>query len=215
MTIHEPAVTLTDYLLTLECGLFIWWLTRGRAGPFSRRSIRYGFVRFFFAVGMASFFGGTVHGFFPDPESFGNQLLWVMTLVAIGGGSLSAAQIGVRLLTLGARRAYWIERLLEALFFGYLMVVIFVSRDFLVAIAGYLPATIFLLLVYSKLWARDRDRGLLLGIYGIALIFVGAGIQQGGVGLHPVYFDHNAVYHVVQGVALYLLFRSSLSIGEG
>ena len=31
-------------------------------------------------------------------------------------------------------------------------------------------------------------------------------LQQLEIALHPVYFDHNAVYHVVQAAALVLLF---------
>jgi hypothetical protein len=33
-----------------------------------------------------------------------------------------------------------------------------------------------------------------------------AGLQQAGIGIHPAYFDHNAVYHVLQGIALVLLY---------
>jgi hypothetical protein len=39
--------------------------------------------------------------------------------------------------------------------------------------------------------------------------FVAAGIQQGGIGLHPVYFNHNALYHLVQGIALALIFLAA------
>jgi hypothetical protein len=35
---------------------------------------------------------------------------------------------------------------------------------------------------------------------------VAAVLQQAQVSLHPVYFDHNAVYHVVQAVAVVLLY---------
>jgi hypothetical protein len=43
---------------------------------------------------------------------------------------------------------------------------------------------------------------------------LGAAGQQAGVALHPVHFDHNAVYHVVQAVALYLLYRTASEVGE-
>ncbi|MGH9399050.1 MAG: DUF6962 family protein [Thermoanaerobaculia bacterium] len=36
--------------------------------------------------------------------------------------------------------------------------------------------------------------------------FIAAGIEQAGVGLHPVYLDHNALYHVIQAGALLMLF---------
>jgi hypothetical protein len=31
-------------------------------------------------------------------------------------------------------------------------------------------------------------------------------LQQAKVAVHPVYFDHNAVYHVVQAIALVFLY---------
>lgn len=51
---------------------------------------------------------------------------------------------------------------------------------------------------------------LLYGIAGLLLMFVAAGIQSGGAGLNLAYFNHNAIYHVVQGVALALFFKSAL-----
>ena len=32
--------------------------------------------------------------------------------------------------------------------------------------------------------------------------------------IHPEHFDHNAVYHVLQGVALVLLYRGFLRVPE-
>ena len=34
-----------------------------------------------------------------------------------------------------------------------------------------------------------------------------AGVQQGRVDVHPVYFDHDVLYHLIQAVALVLMFR--------
>ncbi len=34
------------------------------------------------------------------------------------------------------------------------------------------------------------------------------------VALHPVYFDHNAVYHVVQAVALVILYIGFERVGR-
>ena len=31
-------------------------------------------------------------------------------------------------------------------------------------------------------------------------------LQQARIAIHPVYFDHNALYHVVQAAALVLLY---------
>jgi hypothetical protein len=39
-------------------------------------------------------------------------------------------------------------------------------------------------------------------------------LQQAGVAVHPVYFDHNAVYHLVQAVALVLLYLGFRRVSE-
>jgi len=41
---------------------------------------------------------------------------------------------------------------------------------------------------------------------GLALSAVAALLQASRVAIHPIYFDHNAVYHVLQAIALVLLY---------
>jgi hypothetical protein len=41
---------------------------------------------------------------------------------------------------------------------------------------------------------------------GLIMSAGAAVLQQAKVSLHPDYFDHNAVYHVVQGIALVVLY---------
>ncbi len=43
-------------------------------------------------------------------------------------------------------------------------------------------------------------------------MLVAAGVQQLGIALHPVYFDHNALYHLIQAVAVLMLFLSARGI---
>ena len=45
-----------------------------------------------------------------------------------------------------------------------------------------------------------------VGAWGLALSLVAAGLQHFRIALHPVYFNHNALYHVVQAIALYFIF---------
>ena len=44
------------------------------------------------------------------------------------------------------------------------------------------------------------------GALGFVLTFLAAALQQRRIGLHPVYFDHNALYHTVQGIGLLGVF---------
>ncbi len=60
---------------------------------------------------------------------------------------------------------------------------------------------------------RERGGWTLIAL-GLALSVGAALLQQLEVALHPVYFDHNAVYHVVQACALVLLYLGFRRVAE-
>lgn len=209
MTLHEPATTLTDYLLAVECAWFVGALARRLTPGFMRSA----FLVLFSSVAAASLFGGTVHGFFPDAESTTSRVLWTATMLAIGITAAAMFAVGTRL-GFGAETTRKLTPVLTAGLAAYAGVTLFVSQGFVVAITAYLAAAFFLLAVFLGDWLRRRSPGAAAGILGIVLTLLAALAQQSGVALHPVHFDHNAVYHLIQAVALYLLFRSALEIGE-
>ncbi len=212
MTLHEPAVTLTDYLLTLECVLLAVLLAR--AGSIGVSTVRFGFLIFFSAAATASLFGGTVHGFFPDETSTLNRALWVATMLSVGLTGLAALIAGARL-SASRGLAAKLTPVFTFLYVIYAVIVIFFRRDFIVAIGFYVPATVFLLGVFVWLWAAEQHPGAVWGIAGLLMTFVAAGVQVGRLALHPTYFDHNVLYHLFQAIAMYLLFRAALLVSEG
>lgn len=196
MTLHEPAVALTDFGLALECGLLFWW-------PLRRTSRVKAVSVFFFATGMAALLGGVVHGFFPDESTFAYIVYWRAALISIGLAASAAIAIGAKL-CLG-------ESLTRALnfaagfgFIAYGLVVWFVRDDFVIAIYAYTPAAIFLLICFGVALQRTRDGGYSAGMIGILLTFVAAAVQRSMATLGVL--DHNALYHVCQAVALVLIF---------
>ena len=204
MTLHEPDVTLTDFGLAIECACFVVWLLRQEPG----RPYRAGFIVFFFAVGVAALLGGISHGFLPDPQFWLWRIVWRATLLAIGLAALASWSIGARLCLPGAA-ATRVTIFAGALFAIYTVVVLFISQSFLVAIAHYLPAAAFLLVAFMIAYRSEPSGYLRAGIAGVVLTFVAAGIQQAEIGLHPLYFNHNALYHLVQAVGLFLIFWAS------
>lgn len=198
----EPDVTLTDYALALEGVLFLVLLRRGQARPGRLRSW---FSLFFASVSAASLCGGTVHGFFLDEQTLGYAILWPTTLLAIGVTALSAWTIGAKLL-FSRRVARWVIVAAVVQFAFYSVVVLFRTEEFWVAILDNLPAVLFLLIALGLAYRREKHRSLLLAAGGLALTLVAALLQQLGVGIHPVHFNHNALYHGLQAVALFLFF---------
>ena len=205
MTLLEPDVALTDFGLALESGCFAVWLER-RYAPDA--PLRLGFIGFFAAVAVAAFLGGVTHGFLPDEQARLYRVVWLSTLIAIGAAALASWAIGARLI-FGGKTADRVTAFAALLFAAYIAAVIFVSQSFAVAIVHYLPAAAFLLFAFAYAWRRRQSGLLAAGIAGVALTFVAAAVQQGRVGLHPRYFNHNALYHLVQAFALLLIFLAA------
>ena len=200
----EPDVTLTDFGLALECAVFAWLVWRSRRGE---GGVRPWMVLFFASLSASSLFGGTVHGFFLDPASSGHVVLWPLTLLGIGVTALSGWAIGAHLVIRPAA-ARWIIRVAVLQLVLYGAVVVFVSEAFWVAVANYLPAALFLLIAFVVVARRGEPAGVAgatTGAWGLVLSFVAAAIQVLQISVHPIYFNHNSLYHAVQAVALALI----------
>src|SRR5207244_12312830 len=175
----EPDVALTDYALALECTVFAYLLQRKEH------------ALFFGSAAIAALAGGTVHGFFLDDRTLGNAVLWRITLIAIGVTAASAWAIGARVLFPGptARR---ISIAAAAAFAAYCVVTVFITQEFRAAVVFYLPAVVFLLVALSVAYARARERGILVAVAGLGLMFIAAAVQQARSALHPRDFNANA-----------------------
>jgi hypothetical protein len=197
----EPDVALTDYGLAIECALFAGWLARSQGAA----SLRRWAILFFGALIVAPLAGGTVHGFFLDTSSLGHRVLWPLTLMAIGVAAAAAWMIGASL-QFSADLAGRVGRVtaIALALYGYIILV--ELQSFIVAIAFYLPAAIFLLWAMGARYARTKERAALIGVAGLLLTFVASGVQVGQLALHPVYFNHNALYHLIQAIALALIY---------
>ncbi|WP_425154939.1 DUF6962 family protein [Candidatus Palauibacter sp.] len=197
----EPAVTLTDYGLTLLCALLAW-----RANSRVRAELRPWAIGLFAGSGAAALFGGTVHGFFGDATTLGYRLLWPATILAVGATGLAAWGLGARVggISAGGRR---LTRIVLAAFVAWAAIVLAGQQAFVMAIVFYLPAVIYLTVRFARVYRRGPTPSRREALIGFGLTFAAAAIQQLQIPIHPVWFDHNALYHVVQAVAFVLLFR--------
>jgi hypothetical protein len=205
----EPDVALTDYGLALEGAAFAAFVGHGSCHP-----LRRWFALFFAAVGLAALAGGTVHGFFPGAGDPVGKILWTLSLLAIGVSALAAWTIGGRML-FAPWLATWIAVAAWAQLAAYSFAVAFMTQSFRAAIIAYGPAALFLLVAFVVAYRREHAPASLAGAAGLGLTFAASGMQQAGVALHPVYLTHNAVYHLVQAVALFMVFRGARGIVRG
>jgi hypothetical protein len=206
-------VSLTDYGLAAECLCFAYLIARFRTRTSSLPVV---FIVFFFSIAIAAAAGGTVHGFFLDESSLGYRILWPFTLIVMGITALSGVHIGTAL-HFSRSTAASINRVALAIFVTYFAIVLFIRRDFLIAILDYLPALVFVGGAFLLSHRRQKKPAFLIGFLGVCTMLFAAAAQQAKVGIDPRYFDHNALYHVLQAIALFMVFlaaRETSKAGE-
>jgi hypothetical protein len=196
----EPDVAITDYILAAQGFCF--------AILIYRKSINLPWLLLFGSLAVASFTGGTVHGFFSDESSLISSLLWKITLIAIGAVALAGWHVGTAFLR-NRHVAWWIEKIAFAQFYFFTAFVLFYSQQFFLAALNYLPTAIFLLAIFTREYHRKKLNAPLFGAFGIVLTFLGTSVQFAKIPLHPLYFNHNALYHAIQFVATCLLFATA------
>ncbi|MFL5482170.1 MAG: DUF6962 family protein [Gemmatimonadaceae bacterium] len=203
--ITDPAVTLTDYGLAVECAVIVGLLLRTQV---SDEVLRIWLVVFFGAASAASLLGGTVHGFFKPANSRGRAILWPATLISILGSGLAVSFIAahIELNNEAEQMARAVALVLMSLM---ALAVLFASHSFAIAIAGYVPPSLFLLHAFISAYERSGAPALRWGIAGVLLSILGAAMQRLRVGVHGRYLDHNAFYHVIQGVAFWMIYKGA------
>jgi hypothetical protein len=203
--LHETVTALTDLGLTLECA---WFTASLYAQPTRWFALRTQWILFYGSIGFAAGMGGVIHRFFPDDNSAGSIFLWPFTLIAIGVTGLAAWSAGAELL-FAPSTARKLRAAATGLFTCYCIVIWKVTRDFSIAIVYYVPAVVFLAGALGWRRVRRGERGLGLGALGGVLTLVASALQQERIGLHPVWLDYNALYHLLEAAAIYMVFRSS------
>ena len=198
----QTDVALTDYGLTVECALFGFLLFRMAAHT---GHVEFDLLTFFSSLALAAAAGGTVHGFFLDERRLSHKILWRFTLVMVGVAALSAVRIGATML-MREGTADNVSRVAEVLFVVYAITALFFWQDFRLAILGYFPSLLLLGAAFLVQFNTHGKFSALVGCAGICTMIVAALVQQFRVGISARYFDHNALYHLLQAAALYMLF---------
>jgi hypothetical protein len=201
--IDEPDVTLTDVGLALEAATFAVVLART---PTHRSRLRQWSISLFSAAAVASIAGAADHGFLRrEGRKRGRDVLRVTTLLALGASAVTLVALGAEIgLPRAAARRLIAFTTVAATAYG--LIVLVGPRDFVIAILAYVPSALFLLWILCQRYARQGDRGSLLGIAAVLLALVAAAVQRLEIGVHPRYLGHNALYHVIQAASFALFF---------
>jgi len=197
--IAEPMTAFTDLLLCLLSLTFGLRLRGSTSRPRSLWSLA------FLASSLGSLTGGLYHAFQPTLSPLLLTILWKITAIAIGAAGL--------LLFSGTTQALVPQRIARGLIIA--ASVLFVTYlgwmsthdEFIYIIAFYgflMLATLVICIVRYRL----APRACALIISGIAIAAIAAGVQASHVHLFA-HFNHNDLYHVIQMVSLYVLYRAA------
>ncbi len=195
---QEIAVAVSDALLAAWTGALAVRTIRNRNSP---ELLRRWFGMALGFTALAALLGGLWHGIFAGSASLPGTALWRATMLAIGVAAFGLLQISVLMIGTERQRTR-AGRFGLASFILYSAFVLFYSDDFALALAYYVPIT--LLFLFGCIGNR-RERFASFGFLYVGLTVAAAVVQHLQLGLHPVYCNHNVVYHLVQGAANYYL----------
>lgn len=211
-TIHEPDVVFTDLGLAILGAYFgrrLW--TRSKGETLTR-----GGGVLMGGLASAAFWGAIFHAFFPaetaTPAGF---TAWIPVVLSILVAAATMLLLSLRLLA--PRLPRRVSQLVVGTYAAvFALIVLVVDESFSSIVRFYIPALILFLIAAGQQATRWRSAGWALITTGLLMSVLAALLQQAGVSIHPAYFDHNAVYHVLQSIALvflYLGFRRATELG--
>jgi hypothetical protein len=209
MTIHDPDVVLTDVGLALLGGFLAWRLLRHQPGESSTRPG----VTIMTALASAALFGAIFHAFFPaGTATRAGFIAWIPV-------SLSILVVAATLLALTLRVLLpWLSTGVRSTLVGvyaatFGVVVLCVDESYSTIVRFYAPTLIVFLIVAAGQGMRPGAHGWRILAIALLVSIAAAVLQQRRVAIHPVYLDHNALYHVLQGIGLVLLYLGFMRAG--
>jgi hypothetical protein len=206
MTITEPTTFLTDILLAALTAYFafgVWSVAKT-----SRRLSQRFWAVAFAAFALAALLGGSWHGFQALLSPTVAEFLWRATTGMIGLAGM--------LLLIGALYATvddpWRSRLIFLVIGKFFLYLVFVNLydSYAIVIADYAPS-LLAVLVLSLLRLKSAAFAV-WGVAGVLFAVVAALAQLSEISLHE-YFNYNDLYHAIQAVSFWLLYRAGLLFG--
>lgn len=213
--LHEFDVAITDLLLFAESAIVVYFLWQRQS---TQTLLRRLLILLFLALGASSLLGALFHAFFPaKATTTGGFAFWMLVAASIGITACTVWCINA-LIFKGQKFFKMILPLVVLYMVAFMYVVFFINYQFKTIILFYAPPMIVLALVSLIKFLRDHNFAWIGVFTGVMLSFVAATIQYLQISIHPVYFNFNALYHVIQGISLaiiFLFFRSLLRETSG
>ena len=197
IAVTEPATLITDYLMG---GLaLLWW---HRLGALPASTVRADWRQAFLLLAIASFAGGSYHGFHTALSEPLPAWLWLATLASAALTSAYLLMAGTGQFAASGHGAWRLLAWLKA------MVVILASLawpDFLLVLADFAVSMLVIAFFAVRRWEWDWTAPNMF-LAGLGIFVLAGAIQALEVAPHPR-FNHNDLFHVVQIAGNWMLYR--------
>ncbi|MFK7849518.1 MAG: hypothetical protein AB8D78_00950 [Akkermansiaceae bacterium] len=202
MNIHEPTTLVTDLLLFV---LGIYLARRLAIGPEHPSCARKAWVLSLTIMALSALVGGLYHGFAPNfSESLAinwwRLVLWLMCLMSFTMDLSLIFEIPLR-------NTLWKVMILAKLLLSATAVLI--SPTFTFAILSY-GSTMLVWGLAGICLRRSWSKWMLTGV---GLSGISAWIQQSEIGFGK-HFNHNDLFHVIQGLAIVAFYFAGKTFGK-
>jgi hypothetical protein len=200
--IPDPDVVFTDITLAI-LGAYLGWRLWKMPG---RKTLPRAGGLLLGALASAAFWGAVFHAFFPaGTATLSGALAWSPVVLSIVVAAAVMLELALRILV--PRPSPSTRRYVAITYAtGFAGVALLLDQSFTSIVYFYVPALLLLLVAAGQQAIRSRNAGWILVATGLLMSAGAAVLQQARVAIHPVYFDHNAVYHVVQSIAIVFLY---------
>ncbi len=220
-SIAEPTTVFTDLILagmSFYFGHVLYWHAKyhGKNNSYGRRYSQFWGIVFLF-LGFASFLGAVAHGV---PHMSGEYPIlrgaWPFTVMCMGMVSFYllltiAMEYFPRQRNIIFILAYIKVMAFLSLMFGYPKKYFgeFQNVSFNLVILDYAPIMLLLLALNIKDIIKKKSPAAQKMVMGIVVSILGTAVQMSGFTIHQ-HFNHNDIYHVIQMVAITLMFKAVL-----
>ena len=207
--IAEPTTMATDFLMALLCAVLAARL-REKSRETSYRSValwRWAFI----ATSVGALTGGSSHGFALFLRQWQWTALWKSSTLMIGCASFCLL-MGMSYARLHGTWGKAV-RVLAVLKLAAYVTWMIGHDDFRFVIFEY--GSSMLLILTIEIWRLLKERSLDLAWIpvGILLSVLSSAVQQSEIVLHE-HFNQNDLFHVIQMIALYALYRGGLLLRD-
>lgn len=207
---YEPMTFATDFILgavSLYCGIRISQLYWEKFCAFH---FHLGWT--FYMLSLAAFLDAIFHGFGPHfPESL-RDFIWKAVLMSAGLAGIFLLLGSLSVVVAG--NTYNLLRWIPVLGFFVFAFIVLGSGDILWVARFCGPVILFVLGMMIHLSVATGDGGARTFVLGIAISLVGAVAWQAQLSPHP-HFSHNDLYHLIQTVGIWVMYRGGLAIRTG